>query len=137
SESQIGKYRVRLTTRSGTTSGNKFSIQRLVSRRDEAIDLTSAQVAEALAKTQQDYHEHPESYRRTSSPEVPGGPFIRAQRSPARGLLLVYPIDPKELPTSPGSPLMSFAFSFPGSTTAVPVEYLVNNVYWEQEFGGE
>jgi len=30
---------------------------------------------------------------------------------------------------------MGFAISFPSSETAVAVEYMVNNVYWEQEFG--
>ena len=110
----------------------KCSIRRLVSPRDEALDLTESEHAEALARTREHWAGNREKYRRQDEPDLPSGGWIRKVRPPQRGLLLVYPLD--TLGTDP-APLMGFAISFPSSETAVAVEYMVNNVYWEQEFG--
>jgi len=32
-------------------------------------------------------------------------------------------------------PIVAFGISFPGSSASVKVEYKVNNVMWEQEYG--
>lgn len=111
----------------------KYSIRRLVSPKDEWIDLTEDQFKAALEATQQYWKENPAKFRRTEPPDTPVGPFIRKQRMPERGLLLIYPLDPKGVAGE--LPVMGLAISFPSSTTAVPIEYLVNNVYWQQEFG--
>jgi hypothetical protein len=48
-------------------------------------------------------------------------------------LLLLYPLrhpdDPTGLP-----PVIGFAVSFPYSQNARPIEYTINDVYFEQEF---
>jgi hypothetical protein len=48
-------------------------------------------------------------------------------------LLLIYPLDPE--PPKVEVPVMGLAFSIPDSPKDVKVEYKVNNIYWEQEFG--
>jgi hypothetical protein len=58
-------------------------------------------------------------------PQTASGPFIRRQRSPNRGLLIIYPIDaglPDDLP------LMGFAVSFPFDDDAPLVDYAENSV---------
>jgi hypothetical protein len=72
-----------------------------------------------------------------SEPTVPSGPYIRAARSPTRGLLLIYPLDPKPLKIDVTIPVIGLAFSFPESKKAVPITYKVNNIYWEQEFDNQ
>ncbi len=122
-----------LITRAHIENANgKCSIRRLVSPRDEALDLTESERAAALARTREHWAENRGKYKRQEEPGLPSGGWIRQERPPQRGLLLVYPLD--TLGTNPG-PLMGFAISFPSSDTAIAVEYMVNNVYWEQEFG--
>jgi Z1 domain len=115
-------------------ANGKCSIQRLVSPRDEAIDLDKSEYESALLRTQDHWAENRGKYRRKEPPDLPSGAWIRHIRPPERGLLLVYPLE--TLGCDP-APLMGFAVSFPSSETAVAVEYVVNNVYWEQEFGAQ
>jgi len=73
--------------------------------------------------------------RMKDEPEQPAGPVIREMRSPQNGLLLLYPIkSPNE---GDGKPIVGFAVSFPKSGTQTAIEYKVNNIYWDQEFGVE
>jgi hypothetical protein len=54
------------------------------------------------------------------------------------GLLLIYLLDPIESNAgiaSGSTPVVSFGLSFPGSKAGEKVEYTVNNVLWEQEYG--
>jgi hypothetical protein len=60
---------------------------------------------------------------------------------PDRGVLFLYALDPGHAeagfpPATP--PIVAFAISFPGSQldASVKVEYKVNTVLWEQEYGG-
>jgi hypothetical protein len=115
-------------------ANRKCSIQRLVSPRDETLDLTKSEYEAALARTREHWAEYRGRYRRQEPPDLPSGAWIRHVRPPERGLLLVYSLD--TLGAKP-APLMGFAISFPRSETAVAVEYMVNNVYWEQEFGAQ
>jgi hypothetical protein len=41
--------------------------------------------------------------------------------------------------TDPHVPIVGFAISFPKSNRGeeAAIEYVVNNIYWQQEFGGE
>jgi hypothetical protein len=136
-EIKIDRYLVRLTTRSPLSpTDGRHSIRRLVNPSDENIDLDAQQYDNALQRTQAHFHANPGSYKRKTPPDIPAGPYIREERKSSHGLLLVYPLE-SDLPTAPESVLMGFAFSFPASEKALPVEYLVNNVYWEQEFGGQ
>lgn len=61
------------------------------------------------------------------------GRIARELRSDARGLLLIYPLDPKPengiVNLNTDGPVMGFAISFPVSERARPIEYMVNEVY--------
>jgi hypothetical protein len=78
---------------------------------------------------------------------VPNGPAIRRVRGsgsgdvkghPEKGLLLLYALDPAkaeaEFPQGT-PPVIAFGISFPDSEAGVKVEYKVNNVGWELEYG--
>lgn len=120
-----------------------FSIGRLLSPRDEAIDLDAPAWGRALGLTTEKWIPDPIRFpERTEPPKTPGGPYIRQVRSRDRGLLLLYLIvDTKEgsRRQSPAitlpRPLVGVAVSFPSSATRTTVKYKVNNVYWQQEFG--
>lgn len=131
----IAGERTGLITRKAIENANgKCSIGRLVSPRDEALDLTPTEHAAALARTQEHWAANREKYRRQEPPDIPSGGWIRQVRPSGRGLLLVYPLDTL---VAHEKPLMGFAVSFPASQTAIAVEYVVNNIYWEQEFGAQ
>lgn len=132
--------------REGTTHGDRYSIGRLLSPRDEAIDLAADEWNAALELTLDAWRADPGRLRR-QEPDAPSGPAVRKVRGfgskgiaghRERGLLLLYVLDPKHewtgLPLS--SPqVVAIGVSFPGSNAGVRVEYKVNNVYWEQEYG--
>jgi hypothetical protein len=122
----------RLVIREATLSSDTVRIDRLVSPVDETLDLAPTAVDAALEETREAWRQA----GRTREPTVAAGPILRRKRDPRRGLLLVYPFDPvvdvpelRELPA-----LIGLAASFPHSERAHPVEYTVNNVYWQQEF---
>ncbi|MCY3837264.1 MAG: Z1 domain-containing protein [Gammaproteobacteria bacterium] len=118
---------------------NRYSIGRLMSPRDEAIDLDDAEWNAALRRSidRADRERKPQ-------PRAPSGPDIRHVRGfgapgvpgrPDRGLLFLYMIDPRlaEAGFADDTPAVAaFAISFPSSNRAERVEYKVNNVMWEQ-----
>ena len=55
---------------------------------------------------------------------------------PRRALLLIYPLASSNVGTTFKGPLVGIGISFPASKDAEAVSYTVNNVYWDQEFGG-
>jgi hypothetical protein len=127
---------------------DRYSIGRLLSPRDEAIDLSETEWMAALQLTQDAWHSDPARSRDGSQlPEAPNGPSIRrikgfgAQGIPAqpeKGLLLLYLLDPitAEAGFSENAPpVAAFGISFPGSNSGLKVEYKANNVLWEQEYG--
>ena len=87
--------------------------------RAEILDITARRRIEAGK---------PESTSRT-----PDGKVIREKRDPQNGLLLLYTLDPEAINSQ--IPIVGIGISFPGSKTAKSVEYKVNNIYWDQEFG--
>ncbi len=114
-----------------------YRIGRLVSPSDEWLDLSDEEIALALAETQrQQKRKSDKSKNEEASPGLPSGPAVRQIRSKKRGLLLLYIL---ENPADRLTPVVSFAISFPKSEdeNKSGVEYKVNNVYWQQEFGGE
>jgi len=125
----------------------RYSIGRLLSPRDEAIDLEDAEWQAALTLTRAAAHADPGRQKPDKAPDTPNGPAIRKVRGfgaegvaahPERGLLLIYALDPAKADAGfpPGTPpVIAFGISFPGSTTGLKVEYKVNNVLWEQEYG--
>jgi Z1 domain len=126
---------------------DRYSIGRLMSPRDEAIDLNEAAWNAALLVTRAAYRADPARNESSREPDTPNGPAIRQIRGfgaegvtphPDRGVLFLYAIDPSlaeaGLPTD-SPPVIAFAISFPASHSGVKVEYKVNNVLWEREYG--
>ncbi|EQD78941.1 endonuclease, partial [mine drainage metagenome] len=123
---------------------DRYSIGRLMSPRDEAIDLDENAWKVALEVTRLAWSSDPARAGR-DEPASPNGPAIRRVRGfgshnveahPDRGVLLLYVLDPK-LGGFPEDtpPVVGFGISFPGSNSGVKVEYKVNNILWEQEYG--
>lgn len=124
---------------------NRYSIGRLLSPKDEGIDLDETAWQAALTETQRLWREDTDPLKR-SEPTVPNGPALRRVRGfgadgvPARpdsGLLLIYLLDAKASEAGIAAdtcPVVAFGISFPGSSSGTKVEYKVNNVLWEQEY---
>jgi len=122
----------------GTLQSDTYKIRNrhIISMGDEMVDLTDAEEALARSAAAEDA-----VHKQQSPPKYPGGRFIRAARSPARGLLLLYALDPEAdglfLPGDDrraGVPILGFAISFPGtSRPGETVEYIVNTVYLDEE----
>jgi hypothetical protein len=130
---------------------DRYTIGRLLSPRDEAIDLDQAAWSAALTLTRDNWN--PDAARqkdgvKPTPPEVPSGPFIRRVRgkgaegipaAPQRGLLLLYPLHPEESGIMElkdvKEPIIAFGVSFPSSNSAVKVEYAVDHLLWAQEYG--
>jgi hypothetical protein len=127
----------------------RYVIRRLLSPRDEAIDLDLDAWAAALEQTRRAWASDPARGGRKNADEItdPNGPAIRYIRGrghpetrvlphPERGLLLIYPLDPKTAGLDHAVPVIAAGVSFPATTLRTKVEYAVNNVYWDQEYGG-
>ncbi|MFC3651956.1 Z1 domain-containing protein [Dyella humi] len=141
--------------RKDETSGpEKYSIGRLLSPRDEAIDLDDDAWQAALSLTIRTWEATGgKRSSRPSQPEVPNGPAVRRIRgkgaagvtaAPERGLLLLYALDPCEARPSDALnhgfenddlPVIAFGVSFPSSDNGVKVTYQVDHLRWEQEYG--
>lgn len=107
----------------------RLSKSHILSQMDELLDLPEdiQQEIKEIAKRKQI-----EERKRSSTPD---GRLIRSKRSARNGLLLLYPLDPKEMKKINSKvPVIGFVVSFPNSETAKKVEYTVNNVYWKEEF---
>lgn len=134
-----------ITRKADVGVSERYSIGRLITGRDEAIDLDERAWSAALKITQDAYIRDPEKSRSKDIPEEPNGPAIRRVRGkgaegvapqPQSGLLLLYVIDAEKSGLAPETlPVVAFAASFPGSDSGTKVEYKVNNVLWEMEYG--
>jgi hypothetical protein len=134
----------------GTVEYNRYSIGRLMSPRDEAIDLDEPAWKAALEITRHIWKGDTGRNQDKDPPDAPNGPSIRRVRGlgaegvpahPERGVLCLYVLEPPD--NDSGHPLVqggvaAFAISFPSSRleASVKVEYQVTPVYWEQEYGG-
>lgn len=133
---------------------DRYSIGRLLSPRDEAIDLDETAWKAALNATSRAWKPDPGRQKdglEPKPPELPNGPAIRRIRgkgsdgvapAPERGLLLLYPLDPQlaggEVLGVRKEPVIAFGASFPSSDSGVKVEYKVDHLIWErweQEYG--
>jgi hypothetical protein len=142
----IAVARTKRTVRSATA--DRFSIGRLLSPKDEGIDVGNEIWDAALELSRAAWRIDPQQ---RPEPAVPGGPALRRVKGAGaggippqrkKGLLLIYLLDlyqetePKKsepLLTGP-SPVVAFGISFPGSDSSTTVEYKGNNVLWEQEY---
>ena len=122
---------------------DRYSIGRLLSPRDEAIDLDEDSWCAALDLTIKLWKPDATRTETDTKPTDPNGPAIRQIRglTPERGLLLLYPLDPKladpdgRLFENDVNPIMAFGVSFPSSRSGVKVEYKVDHLRWEEEYG--
>jgi len=91
--------------------------------------LTKAEQALALDRTVERWKADTTSSKPKNAPTTPGGRQIRLIRDKSKGMLLIYPIDPKQAGFPEGTPpVIGVAISFPGSETAKEVTYTVNNL---------
>ena len=144
---------VGMTKRTGDPDiPDRYSIGRLLDPKDEMIGLSDQEIEAALSATRAAWKPDPARLHDAKQPTIPSGPAIRrirgfgAEGIPAhqeRGLLVLYILDPrKAAPENCNSffpegspPIISFGISFPGSDSGIKVEYKVNNVLWEQQYG--
>ena len=133
--------------RTRKTADKRISIGVLTEPNDEAIDLDYTSWKKALETTLADWKPDP-ARNRITPPAIPSGKKIRELRGygaegipPAKhhGIILLYPLSPKETqessPVAREEPIIAFAMGFPASNSGVKVEYKVDHLYWEQEYG--
>lgn len=108
-----------------TQYSDRFTIRRLVSPSDEWIDLSAEQIARLKQSANSDFDDG-------GREKAPRGPDIRRERGASNGLLLLYPLIP---PVDNCDLIPGFAVSFPADDSAPAFDYVVNNPFWEQEFG--
>jgi hypothetical protein len=116
-----------------------LSKQHLISPDDEVVDLSEDQRKNALLVTRQLWEVSSKKNKTDDPPTRANGKGARASRSPSNGLFLVYQLyaSPNDHREDSSVPVTAFAISFPASENAKTVDYRVNNVYWDEEFGGE
>jgi hypothetical protein len=140
-----------LRRKANPAAEGRYSIGRLLSPDDEAIDLSLPAWQAALTATRRAASQDPARTADTApppEPEIPNGPSIRRVRgkgsegvpaAPERGLLLLYPLDPRqsehEALKERTEPVIGFGVSFPASDSGVKVEYKVDHLLWQQEYG--
>lgn len=115
----------------------KYVIRRLLSPRDEAIDLGADAYEGALRQTVAEWHEDPGRSSQRSEPDAPNGPCIRQQRPATHGLLLLYLLSPLVAEVDSDVPIVGFGLSFPASQRARKISYQVNRVFRTAELGGD
>jgi hypothetical protein len=103
----------------------------IISPQDELIDLTEDQITKALLETQQDWIKK----EKKGVPSYPSTFRIKYNRPAEKGLLLIYPLDPKveyngsqakDTQILTNIPVVGFAISFPNIENDEKVEYAVN-----------
>lgn len=117
-----------------TVAGDRYDIRRLVNPPHELVDLNESQKRSALTATIAAWE-----LARTpldtdgERPSQPSGVQARRVREPERGLLILYPLAPP--PGISGvRTVIGFAISFPKSRFDSAVDYVVNQVWLQQEF---
>lgn len=138
-----GNLDARRVQKAGLVNGNHFRVRRLVNPSDEELDLSATQKQQALALTRRDWIQ---AGGTGNEPTRPSGPSLRYVRDPRNGLLILYPVNPRDSGSTVettdkveaaarGEPVLGFAISFPAVELerASKVRYVVNNVYFEQE----
>ena len=130
-------------SRSDTEIPGRYSIGVLTDPSDEAIDVGLGPWEIALNMTKAVWKPDP-ARNRITEPTRPSGKKIREMRGTQfgdlnRGVLLIYPLSPlsEKKPIIDGwnDPIVAFAIAFPSSETGIKVEYKVDLLYWEQEYG--
>lgn len=130
------------------TSEDSYSIGRLLDPKDESIVLDEAEWAAALELTRKSRRKDGGRTGTDAEPVMPNGPSIRAvwggqveglPGNRQRGLLIIYVLDPDKAEAGfakDSVPIVAFGISFPSSTIGKKVEYKVDHLRWEEEYGG-
>ena len=138
----VGGHAVRLVTRE--TGGSEvgapvagLAIRALLSPKDESLDLSPDEWKAALAATNSERIKEGKTPAKRPDPEK-----TRSARPKERGLLMLYPLDPKQIgasghPEDPELPVIGIALSFPQSPTAKAIDYSVNHVYYNDRYGSD
>lgn len=128
---------------------DRYTIGRLMSSRDESIDLNNAEWEAALRLTVNSWKPDQGRLHQQTPPTEPNGPSIRRIRGfgapesgivghPERGLLTLYALDPARAETTfedEKMPIIGFGISFPSSNSGLKIKYKVTNRLWEDEYG--
>lgn len=128
---------------------DRYTIGRLMSSRDESIDLTDTEWEAALRLTIKAWKPDQGRLQNPVPPSEPNGPAVRKIRGfgvpelniaahPERGVLFLYALDPAlaETAFSNGNiPVVGFGISFPSSNSGLKIKYKVTNRLWEDEYG--
>lgn len=134
------------TAREATDGG--YSIGRLLDPKDESIVLESDEWAAALELTRRARRKDGGRKGSDTEPVMPNGPSIRmvwggqVAGFPGKresGLLILYILDPDKAEAGfakDSPPVVAFGISFPASKIGKKVEYKVDHLRWEEEFGG-
>jgi len=111
----------------------RYVLRRMINPTDEAIDFSADERNGALKETITRWEANRGKSRRTEPPTVPSGIVLRDMRPAQKGLMLIYVLDPAQASLPEDTPIIGYALSFPGSSSAGAIEYVVNNVYYQQE----
>lgn len=111
----------------------RYVLRRMINPTDEAIDFSADERNGALKETIRRWEANRGKSRRTEAPTVPSGIVLRDMRPAQKGLMLIYVLDPAQASLPEDTPVIGYALSFPGSSSAGAIEYVVNNVYYQQE----
>ena len=115
-------------------AGDRYDIRRLVSPVDELADLSPGQLQSALAATISQWERsRVPGEPGTECPTHPSGAQARRVREPDHGLLLIYPLAPPDWIEGVRA-VVGFAISFPESRHDSAVDFVVNQVWLQQEF---
>lgn len=110
----------------------------LITESDQDVDLTSEEKERALKETI--VHWKPTNRSKTQPTEA-SPVWIRKCRNKKNGLLLIYVFQSgkseNNIRTAYDDIYLGYAISFPGSDTATPVEYKVDEVYLRNDFDEE
>ncbi|MER5711151.1 Z1 domain-containing protein [Streptomyces sp. NPDC002122] len=123
---------VRAASNTARAVPGRHTIKRVLSPKDEALDLDKEQCEAALARTKQLALGEIKRNGEPRNPALPSSFQIRMQRRPDQPLLLLYLI---KAPEGSGvkDPLIGFAASFPNSLVDNTKEYVVNVPWWNQD----
>ena len=143
---KFGAHTIGLVERAPTndpTSERRYVIRRVLSPKDESSDLDNDQRERAFIETKRVAKARKERGGKASVPKVPTGTVLRKQRRPDQPLLLLYPLEHPEATAARKAnkpipddlqPIIGFAISFPFSNHADETEYVVNDIWLQQEF---
>lgn len=126
-EVSIAGHKLKSTIRqpvAGRQVSGRYIVRSILNPPDEAVDLSDAEYAEALAETN--------SVRAATGQDAavrPAGPDVRRSRRPQNGMLIIYALDPNRPGTvETDGPVIGVVVSFPDSNTASRRVYVENTV---------